>query len=190
MFHFSRFFTRNCLPVISCHILHFNATHTHSHQLAIMANLNFYHVYKQTIRASSSQPVKETGKRESGRERGAKVKTSSQPFGEKKPRASYNICISISYAACRILFPTTSPSALPHDFSTPSRMQIQSILNISVEPSALRKLCGITMKMFTCLTCFFFLPFGFFFCWFLRCISGAPSSMQRQKTFHITYLQI
>lgn len=37
---------------------------THSHQLAIMANLNFYHVYKQTIRASSSQPVKETGKRE------------------------------------------------------------------------------------------------------------------------------
>lgn len=64
MFLFSRFFTRNCLPVISCHILHFNATHTHSHQLAIMANLNFYHVYKQTIRASSSQPVKETGKRE------------------------------------------------------------------------------------------------------------------------------
>lgn len=84
MFLFSRFFTRNCLPVISCHILHFNATHTHSHQLAIMANLNFYHVYKQTIRASSSQPVKETGQRESGRERGAKVKTSSQPFEERR----------------------------------------------------------------------------------------------------------
>lgn len=41
-------------------------------------------------------------------------------------------------------------------------MQIQSILNISVEPSALRKLCGITMKMFTCLTCFFFCLLGFF----------------------------
>lgn len=49
----------NCLPVISSHILHFNATtHTRSFictWLAIMANLNFYHVYKQTIRASSSQ---------------------------------------------------------------------------------------------------------------------------------------
>lgn len=36
----------------------------------------------------------------------------------------------------------------------------------------------------------FFLPFWVFFCCFLRCISGAPSSMQRQKTFDITYLQI
>lgn len=110
----------NCLPVISSHILHFNAiTHSHTHTrsfictwLAIMANLNFYHVYKQTIRASSSQ------RKSRDAPRSIAIASTSQPL-----HVSYcysvslldNICISISYAA---IFPTLR------------QMQIQSILNI------------------------------------------------------------
>lgn len=39
------------------------------------------------------------------REKNRESQNFKSALGEKKPRASYNICISISYAACRILFP-------------------------------------------------------------------------------------
>lgn len=68
-----------------------------------------------------------------------------------------------------------------HHFS-PFWMQIQSILNISEEPSAaLRKLCGITMKMFTCLTCFlsfFYVFFWLFWLHFWRALKyAAPKNI-------------
>lgn len=91
--------------VISCHILHFSAAksrltyevpcHPSPHSPYIMANLNFYHVYKQTIRASSSSSSLE-GRKESPP---AIVAVAAVVDARK---TSHNICISISYAVKKI----------------------------------------------------------------------------------------
>lgn len=176
----------NCLPVISSHILHFNATtHTRSFictWLAIMANLNFYHVYKQTIRASSSQ--------------------------RKSRDRPHPLPVTVSLSVIQFHYSTTFAYRFhmrqysPHSTSNANTIHFEYFLGnaratekeIALETERaserLLKLCGKTMKMLTCLP---FRPFSSCLLHFWRALKYAAPKFNKTKqksTFDITYLQI